>query len=279
MNRKKMQDITDELGQRLRGEGQDTENIQSAENVTAEIFSMLLHKKSKMPVLFLQDPLGIALDNSVAVLRGYDELTALMKTISEKPFYQSAVLAYRLFFDPKTAYEKQEYRPMDCHAESGVKSVFGKCAKCGNATDKDKLIDLLGVVKRQKLRVKIRELKKTQVDFLQGIHNDQPISRPDFIDDNTAMADYFRCEGYRYFDSWQSIIGITANLDVDPCAIDGSLLLSTELDRPVYEEDRGCRYLETLLEPSHPLHALLFPTEQQAPVESDGPVQEIDPQK
>jgi hypothetical protein len=166
----------------------------------------------------LQDPLGIALDNGVAVLQSYDKLTALMKTISEKPFYESAVLAYRLFFDPKTTYEKQEYRPMDCHAESAIKSFFGKCA---DSTDEDKLKELLEVDNRQKLRVKIRELKKAQIDFL----------------------------------------------------------LSTELDRPVYEEDRGCRYLETLLEPNHPLHALLFPTEQQAPVESDGPVQETDPQK
>jgi hypothetical protein len=298
----RMQDITSELGQWLRGEGQDTENIQSAENVTSEIFSMLLHKNSKLPVLFLQDPLGVALDNAVAHLQGYDELTALMKTISEKPFYQSAVLAYRLFFDPKTAFEKQEQRPIPSYDPETAykrqeyrsmhstmdwdvgppetetifdkKTIFGKC---GDATDKGKLIDLLEVVKRQKLRVKIRELKEVQVDFLQSRHNDQPISRPDFIDVNTAMADYFSCEGYRYFESWQSIIGITANLDVDPCAIDGSLLLSTEQDRPVYEEDRGCRYLETLLEPSHPLHAMLFPTEQQAPVESDGPVQKTDP--
>jgi hypothetical protein len=298
----RMRDITSELGQWLRGEGQDTENIQSAENVTAEIFSMLLHKNSKLPVLFLQDPLGIALDNAVAHLQGYDELTALMKTISEKPFYQSAVLAYRLFFDPKTAFEKQEQRPIPSYDPETAykrqeyrsmhstmdwdvgppetetifdkKTIFGKC---GDATDKDKLIDLLEVVKRQKLRVKIRELKEVQVDFLQGIHNDQPISRPDFIDVNTAMADYFSCEGYRYFESWQSVIGITANLDVDPCAIDGSLTLSTDEDRPIYEEDRGCRYLETLLEPGHPLHAMLFPTEQQAPVESDGPVQKTDP--
>ncbi len=101
-----MQDITGELEQWILGDGQDTENIQSAENVTADNFSMLLHRGSKMPVLFLQDPLCIALDNSMAVQRGYDELNALMKTISKKPFYQSAVLAYRLFFDPKTAYKK-----------------------------------------------------------------------------------------------------------------------------------------------------------------------------
>jgi hypothetical protein len=276
----RMQDITSELGQWILGEGQDTENIQSAENVTSEIFSMLLHKNSKLPVLFLQDPLGIALDNAVAHLQGYDELTALMKTISEKPFYQSAVLAYRLFFDPKTAYKEQEQRPeirsaIGCHgADAATKTIFGKCA---DSTDEDKLKELLEVDKRRDLRFKIRALKKAQVDFLQGIHNDQPISRPDFIDVNTAMADYFSCEGYRYFESWQSIIGITANLDVDPCAIDGSLLLSTERDRPAYEEDRGCRYLETLLEPGHPLHAMLFPTEQQAPVESDGPVQKTDP--
>jgi uncharacterized Zn-binding protein involved in type VI secretion len=58
----RMQDITSELGQWLRGEGQDTENIQSAENVTSEIFSMLLHKNSKLPVLFIRDPLGLARD-------------------------------------------------------------------------------------------------------------------------------------------------------------------------------------------------------------------------
>ena len=162
---KRMQDITSELGQWLRGEGQDTENIQSAENVTSKIFSMLLHKNSKLPVLFLQDPLGVALDNAVAHLQGYDELTALMKTISERPFYQSALLAYRLFFDPKTAFEKQVQRPIpSCDPETAnkrqeyrsmhstmdwdvgppetetifdKKTIFGKCA---DSTDENKLI-------------------------------------------------------------------------------------------------------------------------------------------
>jgi hypothetical protein len=126
---------------------------------------MLLHKNSKLPVLFLQDPLGIALDNAVAHLQGYDELTALMKTIREKPFYQSAVLAYRLFFDPKTAFGKQEQRPIpSCDPETAYKrqeyrsmhstmdwdvgppetetifdkkTIFGKCA---DSTDENKLI-------------------------------------------------------------------------------------------------------------------------------------------
>ncbi|MGB3222264.1 MAG: PAAR-like domain-containing protein, partial [Desulforhopalus sp.] len=70
----RMQDITGELGQWLLGAGQDTENIQSAENVTSEIFTMLLHKNSKMPVLFLQDHLALLRQMAYKAHQAADEL-------------------------------------------------------------------------------------------------------------------------------------------------------------------------------------------------------------
>lgn len=56
--RQRMQDFTAELRRFIAGE--DTENIQSVENCTAEIYSLHLHRFSKLPVVYLQDPLGVA---------------------------------------------------------------------------------------------------------------------------------------------------------------------------------------------------------------------------
>ncbi len=67
-------------------------------------------------------------------------------------------------------------------------------------------------------------------------------------------------------------------IDTDLSAIDGTLILSQDDDRTPYEKDLGCLYLEDVLRPSHPLHSMLFPTEQQAPVESDGPVATTNPE-
>ncbi len=91
------------------------------------------------------------------------------------------------------------------------------------------------------------------------------------------MLDYFSCEGYAYLKSWQAMLGLVAHLNNDPCAIDNALTLSNERDRLRYEEDLGCLYMESLLRPDHPLYSSLFPTEQQAPVDSDAPVQTKDP--
>ncbi len=57
--RARMQDFTAELKRHIRGE--DTENIQSVENCTAEIYSLHLHRFSKLPVVYLHDPLGVAI--------------------------------------------------------------------------------------------------------------------------------------------------------------------------------------------------------------------------
>jgi hypothetical protein len=58
--RARMQDFTAELKRHILGE--DTENIQSVENCTAEIYSLHLHRFSKLPVVYLHDPLGVAMD-------------------------------------------------------------------------------------------------------------------------------------------------------------------------------------------------------------------------
>ncbi|WP_429884328.1 PAAR-like domain-containing protein [Geoalkalibacter halelectricus] len=56
--RARMQDFTAELKRFIQGE--DTENIQSVENCTAQIYSLHLHRSSKLPVVYLHDPLGVA---------------------------------------------------------------------------------------------------------------------------------------------------------------------------------------------------------------------------
>lgn len=278
-NRKgRMQDITHELEEWILTE-RDTPNIQSAEKVTANIYSLQLHKYSKMPVVFLQDPLGIALDNAKAYQESQKKLTDLMVVISKKPFYKSAVLTYKLFFDPKNASKpvKQHvtYWGGTTYGPTTEKTIFGKC---GDKTDKEKLEILLEVNKRKKLRADIREIKESHVDFLQGKHNGASITRSDFIAVNIAMVDFFSLEGYEYTQSWQAMLGLIAGLNNDPCSIDSALTLPADRDRVGYKNDPGCQYMEALLKPDHPLHAKLFPTEQQSPVESDAQARNKDPE-
>jgi len=274
-NRKgRMQDITLELEEWILTEN-NTLNIQSAEKVTAKIYSLQLHKYSKMPVVFLQDPLGMASENAHNYKTALEELTKLMEKISQKPFYKSAALAYPLFFDSKSA----ERTVQDVTYWGGTttktteKTIFGKCR---DKTNKNKLETLLEVTKRKELRAHIRKLKEIHVGWLQGKVNGQPVARTDFIDVNTALIDYFSNENFRYAQSILAAGGLLSAIDIDPCALDDQLNLSQDSDRPPYEKDPGCHYLESLLRPDHPLHAALFPTEQQAPVESDGPVQQLE---
>ncbi|MDO3379333.1 toxin VasX [Geoalkalibacter halelectricus] len=63
--RARMQDLTAELKRFIQGE--DTENIQSVENCTAQIYSLHLHRSSQLPVVFLHDPIGVAKDLATEV--------------------------------------------------------------------------------------------------------------------------------------------------------------------------------------------------------------------
>ncbi|WP_148204363.1 hypothetical protein [Syntrophotalea carbinolica] len=278
-NRKaRMQDISQELEEWILTEN-ETLNIQSAEKVTANIYSLQLHKHSRMPVVFLQDPLGVALANAMAYQKSQEKLTDLMVGISKKPFYKSAVLTYKLFFDPKNATKPVKQHVTNwggtTYGPTMEKTIFGKC---GDKTDKKKLETLLEVDKRRKLCADIRKIKEAHVDFLQGKHNGAPITRSDFIDVNTAIVDFFSLEGYEYTQSWQAMLGLIAGLNNDPCSIDSALTLPADRDRVSYEDDPGCQYMERLLKPDHPLHAKLFPTEQQSPVESAAQTQKQDPE-
>lgn len=58
--RQRMQDFTAELKRFIQGE--DTENIQRVEHCTADIYSLHLHKDSRLPVVYLRDCLGVAMD-------------------------------------------------------------------------------------------------------------------------------------------------------------------------------------------------------------------------
>ncbi len=67
---------------------------------------------------------------------------------------------------------------MECHGRTGpitTKTIFGKC---GDKTDENKLKDLLEVTKRQDLRIKIRDLKKVHVEWLQGKVNGNGCNPP-----------------------------------------------------------------------------------------------------
>ncbi|KIH76538.1 hypothetical protein SAMN05660860_01657 [Geoalkalibacter ferrihydriticus] len=65
MRRARMQDFTAELRRFIAGE--DTENIQSVENCTEEIYSLHLHRFSKLPVVYVHDPIGVAKDLATEV--------------------------------------------------------------------------------------------------------------------------------------------------------------------------------------------------------------------
>ncbi len=278
--RERMQDITDGLDRWMKGE--DTESIQSVEKVTAAIYSLNLHKSSKLPVVFLHDPLGIAANyvdafftverELVEVIEGLPQLESIagrdgIKGYSadeKQAYYRAAVLAYRTFFDPKLTKGSREFLVKGKVTWAEADTLIGKAAR---ELDKAYLEEILAVEQRRELRARIREIKRIYVEFLEGRFDGQDIgaAHPDFVDINAALLDFASLEGVACIRLWDKVKDLIGFLNHDPGVLDSAHDIASLVaaERPRLEDDPGNRYLESLLDPAHPLHKALFPSAEQ----------------
>ncbi len=271
--KERMQDISDELDQWVLNDGESTANIVHIDNATADIYSLNLHTKGALPVVFIDDPLGHARDLMQQINREVQELGTQVKRIGQKDFYDSAIIAYNLFFDPKNAgqyVETGRARPGHERPKRFEKNLFGQC---GDKTDRNKIEELLEVASRKQRRQTIRNLQYELVRWLDGCNpQGEPISRDGFISYNSMMLDYFTAHGELYATSWLVKNDIISTLSIEPSTFDYELDLEENREVPPLAFDLRAAYKYSLLEEHHPLHHKLFPSEAQAPVRSEDPV-------
>jgi type VI secretion system secreted protein VgrG len=258
-----------------------------------------------LPVVYLHDSLGIAeklvqqyqekleeLRQTVAdlpklkALQDLDPVAATMGPDDREIYFRSAVLAYRVFFDPQITIGKEQIsafqqavgerphlagktvfdgglssyrRPQALHRPA----IFDACAK---VLDRAFLENILHVAKRRELRADLRKTKKTLVDFLDDKIERRPAvtRQPDFIPVNAILKDYGNLNDVAYGLLWGKANGLYGHLNHEPCTEDPDLDIAEAIadERPrKTEHDPGVAFLNRLLSSEHPLHACLFPPE------------------
>ena len=242
-------------------------------------------RESGQPVVYLHDPLGIANALSLDIAGAYGRLTdtvnkmqtlamvddpALSRLSEEEKatYFRTALLAYKTFFEPRNAYrriaESDHIRSaIHCHTQGAVKSDIGAARE---AMDEDYLKRILAVESRAQCRKEILEKRSHLADYLQGRHNGASIREkcPDFIDVNAAVLDYAYRQGPAYLLLWERVSSLITFFNHDPGLLDFAYDLSTVAsERMKPAEDPGFQYLTGLLDPSHPLHAALYPSADQ----------------
>ena len=262
-----------------------------------------LFKGGGMGVAYLQDPVGVALRQGEQMLELYAQLQGLVNQAKVDPYYHSAVIAYQLFFNQEvqnkgkrnsrigTAVDKAlrgipmvntivaeadwisrltGHGPAVSNGVTKVVDQTDPIVRTANDTDRDKLETTLKIKERKPLREQIRKLKQLQADWLDGKYQGQPVQAADrFIPFDTAIIDAFTLGPRDYRRAWQIMSDVCGGLSFDPSDLDADITLPEERQRTPDDQDPGVRHLLALLEKSHPLNPMLFPTEAQCPVTSD----------
>ncbi|MDA8140970.1 MAG: hypothetical protein M0036_20165 [Desulfobacteraceae bacterium] len=226
---------------------------------------------TNLPVFYLHDALGIAeslvgqyhealiqLRDIVAGLSGLknvknlDSAMASASNQEKAAYFRSAVLAYRLFFDTQPT-----------SAKGGPPRVI---ANCKRHMDQNLLENTLQIQKRRELRRDMRFAKLLLAQWLDDKVQDQLVTakHANFVSVNAMLSDYANLNGEGYGLLWHKAAGLFAYLNHEPSHEDVGMELSQQVREEVFQKgDPGCAYLNRLLTPDHPLHALLMPTQEQ----------------
>ncbi len=236
--------------------------LENSNSVTAEHYLLQMHNESSIPVVYLHDPMGIAMDNVRDYYDKQSEFMMVVKQCKAQDHFKSAVIAYHTFYN-----EKLWKNTANIHGRGysyGDKSDSAKMFRAA-AKESDRTLieeDILDVTNRKQIRNDLRLLKKIHVEFLEGKFNgeDLTVSNADFVSINETLKDYAELEGVNYIILWSAVHALIHFLNYDPSTVDASLDLNVNRDKPKYADDPGTQYLESLLSPSHELHAILFPS-------------------
>ncbi|MFV1984694.1 MAG: toxin VasX, partial [Thiohalomonadales bacterium] len=243
--------------------------VENSNNPTSSLYYLSLHKKSEIPIVYLHDPLGIALDNTKKYFNAHAKLFSEVEQIKTQEHFKTAVITYQSFFNEDLWEQGMEEGAgssslLDDDDDPGFEQsdpnsvVFRKSA---GTLDKDYIKKYLKVDSRKPLRQKIRESKKQHVEFLDAKFGgkDLTATNPDFVSVNDALLDYAELPPPSYVVLWSAVNSLISFLNYDPSILDAALDVPQDQDRLKKTEDPGCLYMESLLKPAHPLHAVLFP--------------------
>jgi hypothetical protein len=211
-------------------------------------FHIHMHAGCNIPVVYLDDPVGVARRQVADYYLKEAELRGLLEQMAEHPDYASAVIAYATFFDPQLTERETEYVGNWAAGTRIERTPIGKAAA---HLDRALLEDILKVAQRRELRVALRKLKADYVQWLDD--NAEPLK--------AAFTDYAMRTGPEYIELWELADTLYKPLSYDPAAIDAGHDLPQDYDVP--EDDPGADYLARVLEPEHPHHGMLFPAREQ----------------
>ncbi len=236
-----------------------------------------LHHESRIPVVYLHDPLGIAFNNAETWWALHGRLRSHIEAVRQEPFHESAFLAWHVFFNEALWQRAPAERPRAdaggywsgggpprLFEDNSAAAVFLR--RVAMKLDRAMIEELLQVEPRKALRQGLRELARIQAQWLQGRHDGQSLREtcPDFVDFNTALLDYASLPAPAYARLWSAFSAAAGFLALDPAGLDGALDLPEDRRRP--GADPGREYLLSVLAPDHPLHPVLFPAPGQVDV-------------
>ncbi|ALC17966.1 hypothetical protein DSOUD_3246 [Desulfuromonas soudanensis] len=250
-----------------------------------QLYHLSLLRREKVPVVYLHDPLGVAeryidafftVEGDLAgIIKGLPELKPIegreeikgFSLADKQAYYRSAVMTYRTFFDPQLSKRSRKFLVKGVVTTKEFDTPIGQAA---NEIDRIYLEEILAVQKRKELRAQIREIKRIYVEFLEGKFNGRDLKTeyPDFVDINAALRDFSSQEGAAFILFWDKVKELICFLNHDPSVLDSSHDIASLVaaERPKLEDDPGHRFLDSLLEPAHPLHSILFPSAEQVDI-------------
>ncbi|MDY6943368.1 MAG: hypothetical protein SVU69_10190, partial [Pseudomonadota bacterium] len=256
-------------------QGQDAavDNIANA----PDLYALLPERQSNLPVVYLDDPLGIAYRLAGEYQGRWHEMRSTLAELAKQPHFQSATIVtqslYRQPPEPPVEYREtprgKRADPGDAQAHRSWSEMQQAKQKLRGNIDRAELERVLGVARRREIRERIAESKQALVDYLGEQHREGAVTL------HAASDDYVRLPAEKagaknanphygcLWDCWEKLI---AQLADTPHTLD----LALELDQPSdealaqeTEQDPGRRFLAELMseEQKHEIQRRLLPNE------------------
>ncbi len=236
-------------------------------------------------VWFVDDPIRMALEINNDLIAAHSSLLSMLAGISERPYSDSALVAYQSFFNPAVAkygFSQAVYNSFATSsalatatsAQAAPDMYLNRVKKLADnipnqyaaATEKinqNTVREVLSVDMRRQIRYQMRWLQSVLVQlFMQKADNSKGM-----VSIHEALKDGFSASDLHYGDAFGAINALFARLPFDPSCFDEKfdIIPDEVLDKKSNIPSQllvwpiGSRYLNTLGKPAHPLNKCLFP--------------------
>ncbi|MBU2707960.1 hypothetical protein KCM76_18335 [Zooshikella marina] len=209
------------------------------------------YQPRKIAAVYLHDPLFIARHNLAKTRLGVHLLKVIMEYVSRRLFFDSAILAYHLFFNGEA--QKITYKSVTTYEPKVLRHKLGRLS---DHIDKKALDDYLLVSTRQKIRDEIRKYQQIQADWLQG-KNNLPITPV------SAFKDYFALDGTDYVLAFLVTTELMSELAINPATLDKACNLDTLMDQELKISPPHDKLQKSFLAEGSEFAKCYQPTEQQ----------------